>query len=297
MEVVSVGDFKRVELADWAVMRVAGVDAVKFLQGQLSNDVEPVSTERSILAGYHNPQGRSVALLRMVKNTAGDVLAVMPRELVPDVVQRLRKYVLRAKVVLTDESDNVRVVGITGADAVPDVANASWISVEGVGRRFIGVLTRDANDALKDVVEIERGVWTRLDIMEGVPQVYKATSEAFVAQMLNLDVLGGIAFDKGCYTGQEVIARAHFRGRVKRRMQRFRTSAPATAFARGDTGQLQDGRSFKVVEALQLEDGRCEFLAVAPTTPGAAGGEEAEASDGRPSVAAEQLALPYSLPD
>ena len=89
--------------------------------------------------------------------------------------------------------------------------------------------------------------WRRLDIAAGIPQVYATTSEAFVAQMLNLDVLDGIAFDKGCYTGQEVIARAHYRGKVKRRMQRFRTHAPAKLNP-GDSGTLLDGRTFKVAE-------------------------------------------------
>src|SRR5581483_4990078 len=105
--------------------------------------------------------------------------------------------------------------------------------------------------------------WLRLDIAEGVPQISAATAEEFVAQMLNLDALGAIAFDKGCYTGQEVIARAHYRGRVKRRMQRFLTRGTAN-LAVGESGQLADGRGFKVVEATQLANGRCEFLAVAP---------------------------------
>jgi tRNA-modifying protein YgfZ len=110
--------------------------------------------------------------------------------------------------------------------------------------------------------------------------------------MLNLDVVGGIAFDKGCYTGQEVIARAHYRGRVKRRMQRFRSASPAT-LAPGDTGALRDGRTFRVVDAVEMADGRSEFLAVAPVVAG-------EASEGEPSAAlldAEQLPLPYRLPD
>ena len=287
-------DLQRVELTDWGVIRVAGADTVKFLQGQLSNDIERISAERSILAGYHNPQGRAVALLRMVKTASGDVAAVLPRELVADVISRLRKFVLRAKVALTDESESVRVVGITGVDVVPDVAKASWLSVEGTGRRFIGVLPPETGDALADLPEVDRSVWTQLDIQEGVPHVYKATSEAFVAQMLNLDVLGGIAFDKGCYTGQEVIARAHYRGRVKRRMQRFRTNESVT-LNRGDAGRLQDGRSFKVVEALQLTDGRCEFLAIAPLVAGSA--EEASETGGSPAITAEQTPLPYSLPE
>src|SRR4029453_9123009 len=82
--------------------------------------------------------------------------------------------------------------------------------------------------------------WRALDIAAGLPQVYATTSEAFVAQMLNFDVLGSVAFTKGCYTGQEVIARAHYRGRVKRRMQRFLTTAVGL-LAPGTAGRFSDG--------------------------------------------------------
>jgi folate-binding protein YgfZ len=114
---------------------------------------------------------------------------------------------------------------------------------------------------LLDYTPADRATWQRLEVAAGQPQVYAATSEEFVAQMLNLDALGGIAFDKGCYTGQEVIARAHYRGRVKRRMQRF-VSRGACQLSPGDAGQLTDGRTFKVVLSAPLADGRCDFLAV-----------------------------------
>jgi folate-binding protein YgfZ len=117
------------------------------------------------------------------------------------------------------------------------------------------------------------------DIEAGRPQVYPETSETFVAQMLNLDLLDGISFNKGCYTGQEIVARAHFRGQVKRRMQRFQT-LEAAEFKPGDEGQLSDGRRFIVVRGAQRPDGRCEFLAVAPLIA---------------APAAETLELPYEL--
>jgi folate-binding protein YgfZ len=120
-----------------------------------------------------------------------------------------------------------------------------------------------------------------LDIADGEAQVYAATSEEFVAQMLNLDALDAIAFDKGCYTGQEVIARAHYRGRVKRRLQRFVSRGAAAKLAVGATGQLADGRTFKVVEAVQLEEGRIEFLAVAPMVGGSTGATESASSGAR----------------
>src|SRR5256885_16349952 len=138
--------------------------------------------------------------------------------------------------------------------------------------------------------------WQRLSVAAGEPEVFAATSEEFVAQMLNLDVLGAIAFDKGCYTGQEVIARAHYRGRVKRRLQRFVSHTPLR-LQPGDTGALNDGRAFKVVNAVALADGRCEFLAVAPCAGEdcAAGRPQPQAERARV-IDAQQLALPYCLP-
>jgi folate-binding protein YgfZ len=139
----------------------------------------------------------------------------------------------------------------------------------------------------------DRQNWLRLEIAAGQPQVYAATSEEFVAQMLNLDVLNAIAFDKGCYTGQEVIARAHYRGRVKRRMQRF-VSRDASNLSPGDSGQLADGRTFKVVLATQLADGRCEFLAVAPLV--GAGHDEVAATVSGASVTAAHAGGPGATP-
>lgn len=281
------GHLETVELDDLGAVRIAGADAVRFLQGQLSNDLGRVSAERSALAGLHNPQGRTIALLRILQLAAGDFLAILPHELAPSVADRLSKYVLRAKVKVTDESPSWRIAGLIacGLGRVagphsPDTAPAplaGYPESAGDQRRIddtmvicIGEqparwlwLAPRASDSVPQGVPVRREVWRQLDVSAGLPQVYGATSEEFVAQMLNLDVVGAIAFDKGCYTGQEVIARAHYRGRVKRRLQRFRSRTPLD-LRPGDGGELADGRAFKVVEAAQLEDGRCEFLAVAP---------------------------------
>ena len=150
---------------------------------------------------------------------------------------------------------------------------------------------------LAGCVAADRDVWRLLDIADGEAQVYAATSEEFVAQMLNLDALDAIAFDKGCYTGQEVIARAHYRGRVKRRHAAVCVAWRGAKLAVGATGQLADGRAFKVVEAVQLEDGRCEFLAVAPLVAGAAEEAGRRRQTSTPVLDAEVLPLPYPLPE
>jgi tRNA-modifying protein YgfZ len=299
-------------LDDTGIVRVRGPDAVKFLQGQLSNDVAKLGAQQSILAGYHNPQGRVIALLRLVRWDADDILAVVPRELAAVVAARLGKYVLRAKVKITDESSAWRIEGLvdTGASAGGARDSAGHTGAVGPGASAggagdagghasltaldlptsVGAQARaggavtvrvavqpprwlvispaeatspDSTSPLLDYMPTDRATWQRLEIAAGQPQVYAATSETFVAQMLNLDVLNAIAFDKGCYTGQEVIARAHYRGRVKRRMQRFVSRQPCQ-LAPGDSGKLADGRAFEVVLAAQLADGRCDFLAVAP---------------------------------
>jgi folate-binding protein YgfZ len=183
----------------------------------------------------------------------------------------------------------VSAAGSPAATVAPTATVIPTTTIASVAPRADGLPQSDEHAA--------REAWRALDIADGLPQIYTATSEAFVAQMLNLDVVGGVSFEKGCYTGQEVIARAHYRGKVKRRMQRFRTLSAAKLNA-GDSGTLNDGRSFKIVEAVQLADGRCEFLAVAPTAAGAEPDETAAAptSDASPTLAAEQLSLPYSLP-
>jgi tRNA-modifying protein YgfZ len=342
-----------ITLEDLGIVHVHGVDAVRFLQGQLSNDVARVSAGNSLLAGYHNPQGRTIALLRLVQWDANDILAVVPRELAGVVASRLGKFVLRAKVKVADESAAWRVAGVVdvaasgvaGAGGVAATGGAAGtaatVGVQGAANtggaaegsarvladgsaarelpsllgaqargdgavfvcvgdqplRWLVISPADVPTPVSSYPVGDRQTWLRLDLAAGQPQVYAATSEEFVAQMLNLDVLNAIAFDKGCYTGQEVIARAHYRGKVKRRMQRF-VSRDACRLAPGDSGQLADGRAFKVVLAVQLSDGRSDFLAVAPFV--GAGRDEAVAvmalAPAAGAAAATQAVAPAATP-
>jgi folate-binding protein YgfZ len=282
---------------DFGVLRARGPDAISFLQGQLSNDCTRLQRGQLQLSGYHTPQGRAIALLRLTALAPDDVVAVMPLELVPLVVARLKRYVLRAKVQLTDDSAQWE---IRGYPATPPDLPAGAVSLPYGSARQLVLIPQPAA-APDGAVDGTRSDWIAADIAEGLPQIYVATSEAFVAQMLNLDLTGGIALDKGCYTGQEIIARAHYRGQVKRRMQRFVSETPGT-LRPGQTGKFADGRSFKVVDAVAAEHGRSEFLAVTnPPGPGAAASlaEEAERAAGAETqtlLGARQLALPYEIP-
>jgi tRNA-modifying protein YgfZ len=294
-----------------------GGDVVPFLQGQLSADVARLGAGQSLLAGYHNPQGRVLALLNLIELEPGEVLLVLPRELAQPMRKRLAGFILRSKVELADATSAFNFHGLVevgaGAQSAPPFAlhlplaahhvarlgDTRAVSLGGSARRWL-LATPAASRPGAPGLGLDRcqpaapELWQRLAVEAGEPQVYAATSGEFVAQMLNLDALGAIAFDKGCYTGQEVIARAHYRGRVKRRLQRFRAAAAGLP-APGDSGVLGDGRAFRVVEAVRAADGGCEFLAVAPLVAGAIGEESPPAATLR--IEATQLPLPYELPE
>jgi folate-binding protein YgfZ len=273
--------------AGLGVLAIRGADAARFLQGQLSTDTEKLAPGASTLAGLHNAQGRVVALLALVRPAPEEFLAALPWELIAPVAQRLGKYVFRAKVRIGDESDAMRVLG-----AAAGTDPAAGVGIAWGGRRLLlvprGTERIDPDSSL--------AAWERADVEAGLPQVFSATSESFVAQMLNLDLLGAIAFDKGCYTGQEVIARAHYRGRVKRRMQLWRSADGGGVELRpGDVARSRDGRALTVVRTARDEQGRQEVLAVGNF--GAAPDTATESADAGGAVLDGPLPLPYSLPE
>jgi folate-binding protein YgfZ len=227
---------------------VSGADARSFLQGQLSADIDALTPARALPASCNSAQGRVQAVLWLTERADGIAL-LLPASLTERIAARLRKYVLRSKVKI-DESP-----------AAPGI-------VEPAAYR-----ERD---------------WQLAGIRAGLPQVYPETYESFVAQMLNLDLLGGIAFEKGCYTGQEIIARTHFRGAIKRRMFRFRSEGPPPApGTRVLAGEQHAG---DVVDAAATSEG-CELLAVVSLAQQDA---ELELESDR-GVGIKKLPLPYSL--
>jgi tRNA-modifying protein YgfZ len=283
-------------------LRARGADCARFLQGQLSQDIARVSSTRSALAGYHNPQGRVIALMRLVALGENDLIALMPRGLIAGVAARLAKFVLRSRVTLADESDRWDVYGVIDRggghadwpvepNAQLAIGEARVACVGSSPARWLRIAPRSAGASAADPREAID--WQLLEIAGGQPQVYAVTSEVFVSQMLNLDLIGAIAFDKGCYTGQEIIARAHYRGRMKRRMQRFRTTDPLDLNP-GDRGRFADGRGFQVVQSATSGD-TTEFLAVT-VPPGGGGGAGTDEAEHAAVIRAEQLPMPYELP-
>lgn len=279
-------------LAHLAALRFTGADALSFLQGQVSNDTQPLTESTPVLAAYSSPQGRVLALIYLLPHSSG-VLAILPREILLPTMERMRKYILRAKVRIEDAADLI-VAGNFGAGP-----GSRYVEQDGIGMAPMGhdasrywsigppeKIAAPADAAAANRIEI---AWRLADIRAGIPQVYAATSEAFVAQMLNLDLLDGISFSKGCYTGQEIIARTQHLGRIKRRL--FRLSLPSGSWSIGQALRLADGRQGRLTEVIENR-GRTEALAVLSVEANSSGGAEAA---GELLVDAEELPLPYSL--
>ncbi|HEY5760208.1 MAG TPA: hypothetical protein VIU34_30505 [Steroidobacter sp.] len=249
-------------LTTLAAIMVSGPDARSFLQGQLTADLDALNSNRVQLTCCNSPQGRVQAVFWMLDRAEGIAL-VLPAGLVDATVLRLRKYVLRAKAKI--EAAKHLQVGVVARSALPadvtldaggahrEIGGVSYFTLPGVE----DVLVLGAFSAPSDAAREHR--WHLSHVRAGLPQVYPETHEAFVAQMLNIDLLGGISFEKGCYTGQEIIARAHFRGTVKRRMFLFHSAGAAPVpGTRVLSGEQHAG---DVVDAVAAENG-CDILAV-----------------------------------
>jgi folate-binding protein YgfZ len=284
------------QLPHLGVLRFTGPDAADFLQGQLSNDTRRLGQGHAVLAAYSSPQGRVLAVIYLLPHSQG-VVGILPRELVGPTLERLRKFVLRAKVKIEDASATLGVAGLDApalaARTLTPPAPGRYAEHDGIGMAQVG---RDARFWLLAsperlaalALEADAGLhWRLADIDAGLPQVYAATTEAFVAQMLNLDRLDGISFTKGCYTGQEIIARTQHLGRIKRRMFHLRLADGEWQI--GQAIRLDDGRHGRITE-LGRRGTDTEMLAVLNL--------EGEPQDtAAPAVSAQQVPLPYALSD
>ncbi len=229
------------DLSHVGLIQAYGDDTVSFLQGQLSNDVEQVDASHSQLAAFCNPKGRALASFRLFQREQ-TIYMTVACDLLEDTLKRLRMYVLRSKVTLEDGNDALVRFGLSGSTAEDELTQAlggypdeidsvmerkgvSVIRVPGPFPRFEMYGELDAMNRLWTALNVRCGPvgaenWRLLDILAGIPTVSLGTKEAFVPQMINFDIIGGISFQKGCYTGQEVVARMHYLGAPSRRMYR-----------------------------------------------------------------------------
>jgi hypothetical protein len=275
-----------VDLDHRGLIAVSGEEAESFLQNLLSNDVRLVTDTQSQLTSLNTAKGRMLALMRLFKREGVFYLS-LPRNMVELTLKRLRMYVLRSKVALEAANDAFVQFGLSGMHAAERLTQCLGSAPEQVGavRQFAGISVirlpcgRDGQQRFEIYGELEpmqklwqaldvhatpvsSTSWELLDTLAGLPEVYPGTLEAFVPQMANLERIGGVSFKKGCYPGQEVVARLHYLGKPTRRMALLRAPdsvapQPATAICTVDGAEVGT-----VVRAAPHPDGGCVLLAV-----------------------------------
>lgn len=303
------------DLSRNGLLAVRGKDAESFLQGQFTNDVVHLSEGRSQLNGYCSPKGRLLANFRIWRDSDGFLLS-LPRTMLESLTKRLQMFVMRSAVTLEDASGRWVRIGVSGPDAAAELGAAiahlpgdvdeltrsgefTVLRLPGVQPRYEVHGPLEAMQRLWDALNV-RGApiggdaWNLLDILAGIPTILPETEDAFVPQMINYQLIGGVSFKKGCYPGQEVVARMQYLGKLKRQMYLARITAD-TAPRPGDDVYTADdpGQSAgKIVNASPHPDGGCLALAVIQIASREAGAVHLGSLDG-PLLAF--LDLPYPL--
>lgn len=277
-------------LTDIGLIRVAGEDATVFLNNLLTNDVKTLPPDGIQRNGFCSPKGRLLATF-MIWREGADLMIALSADLHAAILKKLSMYVLRSKVKLTDASNEQMLIGLSGPDASKALADLgptptgllrSTSLEHGQAMRLdehrylLAVRASAAEGVWRKLAMFGRptglAAWRWLEIMSGIPLISAATQEEFVPQMINFELIGGVSFKKGCYPGQEIVARTQYLGKIKRRMYRAHLDnavpvAGAHLYA-PETGDQSCGR---VVNCAPSPHGGSELLAVIQATCAEAG--------------------------
>jgi len=293
-----------VPLSRLGVIRAQGADAVKFLQGQLTQDFALLKSGQARLAAFCSAKGRMQASFIGFKRADDDVLLVTSADLLPQTLKRLGMFVLRAQVRLSDDSAAWQLWGMAGPAVPQELDPQPWSGLDAgsglyvrlypaVGvARALALLPVDST--APPVALMDEGLWDWLEVRSGIAMVSLPVFEAFVPQMLNYESVGGVNFKKGCYPGQEVVARSQFRGTLKRRAYVVRGPGPMSVgqdvFSSADDSQPCG----TVAAAAAAADGGFDGIVSMQVSAAATGAVRLGCAEG-PELAL--LPLPYPLLD
>ncbi len=287
------------------VIQAQGEDAANFLHNQLTNDVLLLPVGQARLAAWCNAKGRMQLSLVVLKTAPDTLLLVLPLELLPQTLKRLTMFVLRAKVKLHDASAQWTLRGLLGAAAQAHVGDAApWQSTASDGAHAVALyparlgeaataraLWLGPADAPAPEATLAPELWAWAEVLSGVPLLSAPLFEAFVPQMLNYESVGGVNFKKGCYPGQEVVARSQFRGTLKRRMARVFSPVALQAGQAVFTPTDPEQPCATVVQSAVRPDGSGFDALVSGTLESMASGWHADSAQG-----AQLLLLPLPYP-
>lgn len=303
------------DLSQFGTLRVSGEEAQSFLQNLLSNDIREVSATRAQFSSLNTAKGRVLATM-LIWRDGDDYLLQLPCLLAEAIRKKLSMYVLRAKVKITDASGEIFSLGLSGASAqeilreqfgelpqqqlgLTGIAPGSVMRISDT--RFQINTTAQHAPALWEILSrhaqpVGSGCWDWLNIRSGIPIILPQTQEQFVAQMVNLELIGGINFKKGCYPGQEIVARMQYLGKLKRRMYPAHLDSSGTPQA-GDelfSADMEGQASGMIVNAAPAPGGGYDVLASVQTSSHQTQTVHWKSLQG---ALLEFLPLPYPLPD
>ncbi len=228
-------------LAHLGVIRAEGHDASSFLHGQLTQDILQLKSSEVRLAAYCSAQGRMLASFYVLRRSESDVVLICNNDILAATLKNLSRFVLRAKVKLTDASADHAIFGLAGAalEAIVGNAHNPWsrrdegdasvihlYPADGVVRA-LWLAPAQSDAPTGQILSLQDWLWS--DVRSGIAMITAPVTQAFVPQMLNYESVGGVNFKKGCYPGQEVVARSQFRGTLKRRAFLAHSDAPLAA--------------------------------------------------------------------
>lgn len=285
------------------VIRVEGEDAAKFLHGQLTQDFALLGMDQARLSAFLSAKGRMQASFIGFKRSATEVLLVCSRDLLPPTLKRLSMFVLRAKAKLTDATSDFALYGMAGA-AVPGGLQPAWTKADVGAASVVHLYPADglpralwvapASEPAPAGAALSENLWLWSEVISGVPTLTTPVVEAFVPQMLNYESVGGVNFKKGCYPGQEVVARSQFRGTLKRRAYVAHAAAEVAVGAEVFSAADLEQPCGTVVQVAPAPTGGFAAIVSLQITAAQEGRLQVGAPDG---VALSLMPLPYPLLD
>jgi len=303
-------------LTDFGLIAVSGDDAAAFLHSQLTSDVLQLPADAARLAGYCTAKGRLLATM-LVWRMGDEIMLLLPGELLPATLKRLQMFVLRAKAKLRDASAECAIVALAGPYAnpalaahLPQINHTPYGKTESENGCLISLPQATSIERALWVAPIAQAIaawpalqgalrpasassWRLTEIEAGIPWVTLATLEQFVPQMINFELVGGVNFKKGCYPGQEIVARSQYLGKLKRRMLRAKVDATALqagteVFSAADPEQACG----MIVNAQKSADGKFDCLVEIKTALAEQGPVHLGSTNG---AALQFGSLPYAL--
>ncbi|MES2842793.1 MAG: folate-binding protein [Pseudomonadota bacterium] len=291
-------------LSGLGVIQVDGEDAATFLHGQLTHDFALLGLSEARLAAFCSAKGRMQASFVGFKRSHDQILLVCSRDLLPATLKRLSMFVLRAKAKLSDASEAFAIWGLAGSAVPADLPDAPWTQWRNEDTSVVRLYPADetaralwvapATTPAPGGEALSEDLWNWLDVKSAVATLSQPVFEAFVPQMLNYESIGGVNFKKGCYPGQEVVARSQFRGTLKRRA--YLVHSPEALAAGQEVFHSSDAEQpcGTVVQAAPHPGGGFDAIVSMQTSAAADGSLHAGSASG---PALSLLPLPYSLLD